>query len=64
MKIERISIIRGNDSGSDLVELYTDLPGASYPFHLNASLKLTCAAGTGELYVRANFPDVEDVQIF
>jgi hypothetical protein len=58
MTITRINILLQNGC-TDLLYIYTDLP-SPFPYDPTqpCSLKLECTQGTGEEYVKKNFPNI------
>lgn len=47
-----------SNSGADKVLLYTDLPGACYPWDLPLTVDFHAGRGSGVKYIKENFPGV------
>ncbi len=63
LNIEKISLISGATSGSDLMFIYLkDKIEGIYPFKNNLALKVELANNMGLEYIKKNFPEISKIE--
>jgi hypothetical protein len=56
MQITKATLLKGR--GADQVLLDTDLPNGCWPYNGTQDVRFSVAAGSGDEYLKAHFPDV------